>query len=110
LKELADKHQHQGIYIIQSTALVNLVGNYGKTDLDKARYYYDLLEKLADKHQNQEIYITQAKALVNLGDHYSKTDHDKTEPNSTIAMSQNYLIPVCLMANIHTHGLKVISL
>jgi hypothetical protein len=37
------------------------------TDLDKARYYYDLLEKLADKHQNQEIYITQAKALDNLG-------------------------------------------
>jgi hypothetical protein len=49
LKELADKHQHQGIYIIQATALVNLVGDYGKTDLDKARYYYDLLEKLADK-------------------------------------------------------------
>jgi SAM-dependent MidA family methyltransferase len=77
LEKLADKHQHQEIYITQAKALVNLGVHYGKTDLDKARYYYDLLEKLADKHQHQEIYITQAKALVNLGVHYGKTDLDK---------------------------------
>jgi hypothetical protein len=37
---------------------------------NKARYYYDLLEKLADKHRHQEIYIKQAKALVNLVGNY----------------------------------------
>jgi 5-methylthioribose kinase len=45
----ADKHRHQEIYIKQAKALVNLVGNYGKTDLDKAKDSYDILEKLADK-------------------------------------------------------------
>jgi hypothetical protein len=38
---------------------------------NKARYYYDLLEKLADKHRHQEIYIKQAKALVNLVGNYA---------------------------------------
>ncbi|CAC9617215.1 hypothetical protein [uncultured Gammaproteobacteria bacterium] len=79
LEKLADKHQRQEIYITQAKALVNLVGNYGKTDLDKAKDCYDILEKLADKHQHQEIYIEQAKALVNLVNDYGITDLDKAK-------------------------------
>ncbi|CAC9607058.1 hypothetical protein [uncultured Gammaproteobacteria bacterium] len=79
LEKLADKHRHQEIYIKQAKALVNLVGNYGKTDLDKAKDCYDILEKLADKHRHQEIYIKQAKALVNLVGNYGKTDLDKAK-------------------------------
>jgi hypothetical protein len=63
LKELADKHQHQEIYITQAKALINLVNDYGITDPGKAKGYYDILEKLADKHQRQEIYIEQAGLL-----------------------------------------------
>ncbi len=77
LEKLADKHQHQEIYITQAKALVNLVNDYGKTNPGKAKDYYDILKELADKHQHQEIYIIQATALVNLVGNYGKTDLDK---------------------------------
>ncbi|CAC9602187.1 hypothetical protein [uncultured Gammaproteobacteria bacterium] len=77
LEKLADKHQHQEIYITQAKALVNLVNDYGKTNPGKAKDYYDILKELADKHQHQGIYIIQATALVNLVGDYGKTDLDK---------------------------------
>ncbi|CAC9546050.1 hypothetical protein [uncultured Gammaproteobacteria bacterium] len=77
LEKLADKHQHQEIYITQAKALVNLVNDYGKTNPGKAKDYYDILKELADKHQHQGIYIIQATALVNLVGNYGKTDLDK---------------------------------
>jgi hypothetical protein len=46
---------------------------------NKAKCYYDILEKLADKHQQQEIDITQAKALVNLVNDYGKTNPGKAK-------------------------------
>jgi N6-adenosine-specific RNA methylase IME4 len=46
---------------------------------NKAKCYYDILEKLADKHQQQEIYITQAKALFNLAKYYGTEDLGKAE-------------------------------
>jgi hypothetical protein len=78
-------------YIKQAKALVNLVGNYGKTDLDKAKDCYDILEKLADKHQHQEIYITQAKALVNPSKHQLPylNDEEFLNPTNLVPVLEN---------------------
>lgn len=67
------------IYITQAKELVNLVSDYGKTNLNQAKRYYKILEKLANEKKIKEIYIVQAKALVNLVYYYGETDLNQAE-------------------------------
>jgi hypothetical protein len=50
-------------YITQATVLDNLVGNYCKTDLDKAKDCYQVLVGLADRKKIEEIHLIQLKIL-----------------------------------------------
>ena len=76
-------------------------------DLEKIPCYNDLDNVISQKEITSAISKLKNKKAPGL-DNISNTMIKQSQ--TVLLPSQNYLIPVCLMANIHSHGLKVISL